>query len=47
LQVEPGLDVGSTRISGGGRTLTFRVSPSPFVDLSVQELEVRFDSLIG
>jgi hypothetical protein len=45
VQVEPGLDAGSTQISGSRRTLSFRVSPSPFVDLSVQEFEVRLDRL--
>jgi RNA polymerase sigma factor (sigma-70 family) len=47
MQVEPGLDAGSTQVSDGKHALTFRTSPNPFVDLSVPDFDVRFDSFGG
>jgi RNA polymerase sigma factor (sigma-70 family) len=47
LQVEPGLDAGSTQVSDGKHTLTFRGSPAPFVELSVPDFDVRFDNFGG
>lgn len=46
LQVEPGIDPGSIQLTSGKTTLTFRSSPSAFVDLSVSAYEVRFDNLV-
>jgi hypothetical protein len=47
LTVGPGLDPGSTEVDGGGRRLTYRASPDPFVLFSTSVVDLRIDGLTG
>jgi RNA polymerase sigma factor (sigma-70 family) len=44
LTIEPGLDVGSTLLRSPDRTLTFRLTPYPFIDFTTSLAEVRVDN---
>jgi RNA polymerase sigma factor (sigma-70 family) len=45
LTMTGGLDPGSTEVQGGGKSLTFRPSPDPFVALSTSTFDLRLDQL--
>lgn len=47
LAAQPGAEPGSTSITGGGETLTYRVSPDGFVALSTSTFDLRVDSFGG
>lgn len=47
LTAGPGADPGSTEITGGGETLTYRASPDGFVALSTSAFDLRVDSFGG
>jgi RNA polymerase sigma factor (sigma-70 family) len=45
IDVEPGLDAGSTLLRAGSRTLTYRLPPGALLDYSTPNFDVRVDSL--
>lgn len=45
IDVEPGLDAGSTLLRAGSRTLTYRLPPNALIDYSTSDFEIRVDSL--
>jgi RNA polymerase sigma factor (sigma-70 family) len=45
VTVDRGLQLGSTLLRSGGRSLTYREAPDPFIDYSTPDVEVRLDRL--